>query len=119
MHEYRAARLSDLTVTFLRLVVSDPVMDDHLFCYYERDIKKMMVFFVLVSVTLQTLVYCWQFDRFASFSFQFGTLFAMIPIMLYNEERGNVRHKNLNRWFFYVYYPANMALLLIILTMFR
>ena len=84
------------------------------FCYYERDRKKMVVFYIMASVTLQTLVYCQQFDSFASFSFQFGTLLAMIPIMLYNGERGNVRHINLNRWFFYVYYPAHMVLLLVI-----
>ena len=79
----------------------------------------MVVFYIMASVKLQTLVYCQQFDRFASFSFQFSTLLALIPIMLYNGERGNVRHKNLNRWFFYIYYPAHMVLLLIILTMFR
>ena len=32
----------------------------------------------------------------------------------YKGERGNVRHKNLNRWFFYVYYPAHMVVLLVI-----
>ena len=32
------------------------------FCYYECDKKKMTVFFVLASVTLQTLVYGKQFD---------------------------------------------------------
>ena len=85
-----------------------------LFCYYERDKNKMMVFFALASVTLQTLVYCRQFDSFASFSFQFGTLLALIPIMLYNGERGIVRYEKLNRWFFYVYYPAHMVVLLVI-----
>ncbi len=84
------------------------------FCYYERDKKKMAVFFVLASVTLQTLVFCRQFDSFASFSFQYGTLLALIPISMYNGQRGNVRHKNLNRWFFYVYYPAHMIVLLVI-----
>ena len=84
------------------------------FCYYERDKKKMMVFFALASVTLQTLVFCRQFDSFALFSFQYGTLLALIPIWMYNGQRGNVRHKNLNRWFFYVYYPAHMAVLLVI-----
>ena len=84
------------------------------FCYYERDKKKMMVFFVLASVTLLTLVYCRQFDRFASFSFQFGTLLTLIPIGMYNGQHGNVRHKELKRWFFYVYYPAHMAVLLVI-----
>jgi len=82
------------------------------FCYYERYKKKMAVFFVLASVALQTLVYCNQFDSFATFSFQFGTLHSLIPIMFYNGEHGNVRHNSLNRWFFYVYYPAHMVVLM-------
>lgn len=86
------------------------------FCNYKRDTRKMIILFVVASVTLQTLVYAKQYDSLASFSFQFGTLFALIPIMLYNGERGTVRHKNLNRWFFYVYYPAHMVLLLVIRT---
>ena len=81
-------------------------------CYYERDKKKMGVFFVLASVTLQTLVYCKQFDSFISFSFQYGTLFSLIPISMYNGERGNVRHKSLKLWFFYVYYPVHMVVLM-------
>ena len=45
---------------------------------------------------------------------QLGTLLALIPIEMYNGQRGNVRHKELNRWFFYyIYYPAHMVLLLI------
>ena len=89
------------------------------FCYYERDKKKMAVFFVLASVTLQTLVYCKQFDSLASFSFQFGSLLALIPIMLYNGQHGNARHKNLNRWFFYVYYPAHMIVLMAVQVLLR
>ncbi len=81
------------------------------FCCYKRDTRKMIVLFVLASVTLQILMYCKRFDNFASFSFQFGTLLALIPIMLYNGEHGNVHHKNINRWFYYVYYPVHMALL--------
>lgn len=72
----------------------------------------MIALFALASVTLQTLLYLKEFDSFASFSFQFGTLLALIPIMLYNGERGNVRHEKLNQWFFYVYYPAHMIVLL-------
>ena len=84
------------------------------FCYYKRDTKKMIVLFAVTSVTLQTLVYAEQYDSLASFSFQYGTLFALIPIMLYNGERGTVRYEKLNRWFFYVYYPAHMVVLLVI-----
>lgn len=39
------------------------------FCYYERDRKKMVVFYIMASVTLQTLVYLKEFDSFALFSF--------------------------------------------------
>ena len=84
------------------------------FCYYKRDTKKMIVLFVLASVALQTLLYLKEFDSFALFSFQYGTLLALIPISMYNGQHGNARHKNLNRWFFYVYYPAHMVVLLVI-----
>ena len=88
-----------------------PVWTIIFFCYYDRDKKKMTVFFVLASVTLQTLLYLKEYDSFALSSFQYGTLFSLIPISMYNGQRGNVRHKNLNRWFFYVYYPAHMLML--------
>ncbi len=84
------------------------------FCYYKRDNRKLIVLYSLASVMLQTLLYLNGFDSFALFSFQYGTLLALIPILMYNGERGNIRHKNLNRWFFYVYYPAHMAVLLLI-----
>ena len=84
------------------------------FCYYQRNFRKAAVFFILASAALQTLLYAKQFETFALFSFQFGTLFALIPISMYNGQRGNVRHKNLNRWFFYIYYPVHMVLLLVI-----
>lgn len=84
------------------------------FSYYRRDTRKMIVLFVLASVTLQTLVYLKEFDSFALFSFQYGTLLALIPISLYNGEYGKVRHEKLNRWYFYVYYPAHMVVLLVV-----
>ena len=39
------------------------------FCYYKEDTRKMIVLFMLASVTLQTLVYLKEFDSFALFSF--------------------------------------------------
>ena len=33
---------------------------------------------------------------------------------MYNGRRSDVRHKKMNRWFFYIYYPAHMGLLLVI-----
>ena len=83
------------------------------FCYYARDNIVMAVLFVFASIVLQTLIWLPQYESIAAFSYQYGTLLALIPIMLYNGENGNVRHKNLNSWVFYVYYPAHMIVLLI------
>ncbi|MBR3417833.1 MAG: hypothetical protein IKG82_03995 [Oscillospiraceae bacterium] len=84
------------------------------FCDYARENKAMALHFVLASVVLQTLIWLPQYESFAQFSYQYGTLLALIPISMYNGELGNVRHKSMNRWFFYVYYPAHMAVLLVI-----
>ena len=84
------------------------------FCYYKRDNRKMIVLYSLASVMLQTLLYLNGFDSFSFFSFQYGTLLALAPISIYNGERGNVRHNNLNGWFFYVFYPAHLVVLLVI-----
>ena len=40
--------------------------------------------------------------------------FVQARLSMYNGQRGNVRHKNLNRWFFYIYYPVHMVLLFVI-----
>ena len=52
-------------------------------------------------------------------SFFFGSLLALVPISLYNGERGNVRHKNLNRWFFYIFYPSHMVVLMVVQVLLR
>lgn len=84
------------------------------FCYYKRNNRKIIVLYALASVALQTLLYLKEFDSFALFSFQYGTLLALIPISMYNGERGNERHKKLKRWFFYVFYPVHMIMLMLI-----
>ena len=85
-----------------------------IFHIFRDDERNRTLLFALVSVALQTTIWLPQYDSFAHFSFQLGTLLALIPISMYNGQRGNVRHKNLNRWFFYVYYPAHMIVLLVI-----
>ena len=74
----------------------------------------MVVLFVLASVVLQTLIWLPQYDSLAEFSYQYGTLLALIPIMLYNREQGSGRYSKVKRWFFYVYYPAHMAMIILI-----
>lgn len=82
------------------------------FCCYARDNKRMALHFVLALVVLQTLIWLPQYESFAEFSYQYGTLLALIPISMYNGDRGNIRHESLKRWFFYIYYPAHIVVLL-------
>ena len=74
----------------------------------------MAILYAVTSAVLGTLIFLNQFESFAVFSFQYGTLLALVPISLYNGERGTVQHKELNRWFFYVYYPAHMLVLVVL-----
>ena len=83
-----------------------------IFYVFRKDFQKKAILFAVASVVLQTVIFAKYFDSFALFTFQYGTLFALIPISLYNGERGSVRHRKLQRWFFYFYYPAHMAALL-------
>ncbi len=83
-----------------------------IFHVFRDDRRRCAALFTIVSVLLQTLIWLPQYDNLAAFSYQYGTLLALVPIQFYNGKRGNVLHKNLNRWFFYVYYPAHMFVLL-------
>ena len=85
-----------------------------IFHVFRNDDRKKTLLFALASVVLQIMIWLPLYDSFVHFSFQLGTLLALIPISMYNGRSGNIRHKNLNRWFFYVYYPAHMAVLLVI-----
>jgi hypothetical protein len=85
-----------------------------IFHVFRDDRRKCAVLFMIVSLVLQTAIWLPQYDSFAAFSYQYGTLLSMIPIMLYNRKRGSVFHMNLNRWFFYVYYAAHMVGLMLI-----
>ncbi len=87
-----------------------------IFHAFRDDKRRSAALFTIVSLVLQTLIWLPQYDNLAAFSYQYGTLLSMIPIMLYcyNRKRGNVLKKNLNRWSFYVYYPLHMAVLLLI-----
>lgn len=83
-----------------------------IFHVFRDDKRRSAALFTLVSLVLQTTIWLPQYDSFAAFSYQYGTLLALVPIMLYNRKRDNVFHMNLNRWFFYVYYSLHMSVLL-------
>lgn len=83
-----------------------------IFYVFRNDFRKAALLFAVASVILQTMIFAKNYDSFALFTYHYGTLLALIPLSCYNGQRGNVRHKSLNRWFFYVYYPAHMIVLL-------
>lgn len=88
-----------------------------IFHVFRDDRRRCAALFIIVSLVLQTAIWLPQYDSFTAFSYQYGTLLALVPIQFYNGKRGNVLHKNLNRWFFYVYYPLHMTVLLLIKTL--
>lgn len=85
-----------------------------IFRYLKKDFRKMAACFSATSVVLQTIIFLKAYDSLAHFSFQFGTLFALIPLHFYNESKNELKKKSRNRWSFYIYYPAHMLLLVLI-----
>ena len=85
-----------------------------IFYIFRDDFRKMASLFVLVSVVLETALFYKNYSSFAEFSCMYGTLLALIPLQMYSGERGDGRHKKLSRWGFYVFYPAHIAVLVII-----
>lgn len=69
-------------------------------CFYLfRDKKPLMA----VSVIAATLIYCWYFQNWI----QIYAVGALIPILLYNGQKGKYSLKYL----FYAYYPGHMLIL--------
>lgn len=76
--------------------------------------KSTLLCYAAACVILQTAIFRNAYDSFAHFSFQFGTLLALIPLHFYNGKKGELKKNKLERWAFYVYYPAHMLLLVLI-----
>ena len=89
-----------------------------IFFFFNKDYKKMAVAFIAATVIILPICFLRFFDSFASFSFNYGSLLTLIPIYLYNGKRdknsSTPLKKKINRWFFYVYYPLHMIVLIII-----
>lgn len=83
--------------------------------YYGSEKKWLPFAYVGTCVLVLPLVFIWDYDSLLSFSYQFGSVLALIPLQLYNGQRGGTNtklKKKMSRWFFYVYYPAHMTVLL-------
>jgi len=88
-----------------------------IFFFFNKDYKKMTAAFTAATVIILPLCFLKFFDSFAAFSFNYGALLALIPIHLYNgkrEKSSTPLKRKINRWFFYVYYPLHMIVLIII-----
>ncbi len=83
-----------------------------IFYIFRDNLRMKALLFTVASVVLQTALFYKNYGSFIEFSYMYGTLLALIPLGMYSGERGGGRHKKLSRWFFYVYYPAHMATLI-------
>lgn len=83
------------------------------FYLFREKEKQRTLLFLVVSAILLVQKYLPMYDSFADLSFQFGALTAVIPIHLYNGQRGETRHKMFERYFFYAYYPLHIAVLVL------
>lgn len=85
--------------------------------YFGCGKKWLPLLYTAVSLCTLPLIFIWYYDSFLSFSYQFGVVLALIPLSLYNGERGGSNtkwKKKISRWFFYGYYPAHMMVLLVL-----
>lgn len=89
-----------------------------IFYVFRDDRKKRTMFIMLALLVMIHILMLSRAESALTLSYQYGTLLALLPILMYDRQRGNVRHKNLNR-FFYVYYPAHIVWLLLIRTFAR
>lgn len=88
-----------------------------IFYVFRKNFRMKAILFAIASITLQTMIFAKYYDSFALFSFQYGTLLSLIPLRMYNGQSGTAKHKKLNRWVFYIYYPLHMAALIFIRMM--
>lgn len=81
-----------------------------IFFFFRNSNKTKIMLFIGVSIALMTLKYLPMHNSFAEFSYQYGVLLAIVPIALYNGKRSE-KHRKINRWFFYIYYPLHIAVI--------
>ncbi len=87
-----------------------------IFFFFNNDRCKMLVAFIAATIIILPVTFLKYYDSFVAFSFNYGALLALIPIHLYSGERDRSStplKKKINRWFFYVYYPMHMMILII------
>ena len=84
-----------------------------IFHVFRDDRRRCAALFTIVSVVLQTTIWLPQYDSFAAFSYQYGTLLSLIPLH-YNSTILEKRHSIFTKAVYYLYYPSHMILLTLI-----
>lgn len=82
-----------------------------IFYYCKHDTAKRNLLYAAACLILLPMIYLHRFDSFAHFSFQYGTLLALLLLRRYNGQRTATNSKRSHRWFFYLYYPIHLILL--------
>jgi len=92
-----------------------PIVWAIVFDSFKGEPKKQMVWFAATAIPimlLEPVVYLINGYGFVGASFfQFGLLIAIVPLMMYNGERGKSR---LSKWVFYIFYPLHLLVLALI-----
>lgn len=107
------AKIAEIVGLCILSIIGDwfcfPIVWAMLFDKYRGSFKKQAIAFAVSSVIMVTMMtVC--FGGGIGDLFQYGVLLALIPIWLYNGERGKVFGKA-DKWFFYIFYPLHMLIL--------
>ena len=82
-----------------------------IFWLFKDNFKKQIVMFLIATFAMITL------NNFNGNLYRYGSLFSVVPLIIYSGERGGGNNKVLkafNKWFFYFYYPAHMMVLVLL-----
>ncbi|MCR5600145.1 MAG: conjugal transfer protein TraX [Ruminococcus sp.] len=88
-----------------------------IFFFFNKGKYMMLAAFIAATIIILPVTFLKYYDSFAAFSFNYGALFALIPLQLYNGKRersSTPLKKKINCWFFYIYYPLHMMVIILI-----
>lgn len=86
------------------------------YLFRKQNLKRNLIF-LFVSAVLLPYRYLPDYDSFLNFSYHYGVLLSLIPIHFHNQRNENSTRKKsstLSKWFFYLYYPLHIAVIVLI-----